>query len=997
MKQPLKLQFEASLDYQSRAVDSVVDLFEGQPTQQSLFTVTSWNEKGGQGFMFTETGIGNRLELSHQQVLENLQKVQLWNDLPQSSSLNELDFDIEMETGTGKTYVYIKSMLELNRQYGFTKFIIVVPSIAIKEGVYKSLEITRDHFASLYDNQPYDFFVYDSSNLNQVRSFATADHLSIIIINIDAFRRAFTDPEKETKANIIHRPNEKLQGMKPIQLIQETNPIVIIDEPQSVDTTPKSREAIKSLNPLMIFRYSATHVQKHQLLYRLDAVDAFNMELVKGIEVTNFAAQDEHNQAYLRLVSAKNTGGRITARLEMDKRVKGKVGRTILTISHGQDLYTASGGLDAYEGMLVEEINCTPGQEYILVQGLHEPLRLGVPVGDVDQDLIKSQQIEETIRQHLDKSLQLRDLGIKVLSLFFIDRVANYREYPEGNPPRKGKYARIFEEHFKKLAKRPKYASLFEGRDIDELATRVHDGYFSEDKRGFKDTSGITAADETTYAKIMREKERMLSFGEDLSFIFSHSALREGWDNPNVFQICTLNETSSEVKKRQEIGRGLRLCVNQEGQRQYNPSINILTVMANESYEEFCQKLQKEYEEEGGIRFGVIEPHTFASISWTEENDKTVALGGEASREVFDHFVRMGYIMQDGSVKKKLRQAVEANLVELPDAVSHVKDAIIQRCKKAIQGLPVKKSNDKRVVALNKERYLHPDFKAIWDKIKYKTTYRVKFDSQQLIDDCVQRLQYELTVPSITVKKTTADIKVHEGGVEAQNAFNANVDVVEYDGPLPDVVAALQNSTNLTRRSIVDILVKSGTLRLFKKNPQRYIEEAQRLITFVMRGMMVDGIKYTKIDPDAFYAQELFETEELVGYLEQNMVESHKSIYEYVVYDSVGVEKTFALKMEANPQVRVYAKLPDWFKISTPLGNYNPDWAVVLDDNGRDRLYFVVETKGSTNLADLRGTEGDKIRCGKEHFAALGTDVRFDVARDFDEFVEKVGVQAGEL
>jgi type III restriction enzyme len=992
MKQPLKLQFEADLGYQNQAVNSVVNLLEGQSTRQSLFTVTVPQGKEEQVYMFTETGIGNRLELSREQVLINLQKVQLWNDLPQSTSLNELDFDIEMETGTGKTYVYIKSMLELNKKYGFSKFIVVVPSIAIKEGVYKSLEITKEHFSNLYNNLPYDFFVYDSSKLDQVRSFATADHLSIMIINIDAFRRSFTDPEKESKANIIHRSHDRIQGMKPIHLIQETHPIVIIDEPQSVDTTPKSKEAIASLNPLMIFRYSATHVQKHHLIYRLDAVDAFNMELVKGIEVTSFAAKDEYNQAYLRLVSTRNTRGTIIARLEMNKRSKGKISRSIHTIRHGEDLYEKSGGMDAYEGMLVEEINCTPGQEYILVRGLKAPLFVGQTVGDIDYDLIKSQQIEETIRQHFEKALLFQDLGIKVLSLFFIDRVANYRIYPEDAPPQKGKYALMFEEKFKMLANQPKYRNLYPMEDLDQVAEAVHGGYFSADRKGtFKDTSGKVADDENTYALIMRDKEELLSFDKKLSFIFSHSALREGWDNPNVFQICTLNETGSEIKKRQEIGRGLRLSVNQQGQRQYNPSINILTVMANESYDEFCKQLQTEYEQEGGIRFGVIEKHTFASIAYVDSLGKTVAFGAEASKKVFDHFVMKDYIQQDGTIQDKLRRDLDAGLVELPEGVDYAKEAIIQRCKKAIQGLPVKKSQDKRVVSLRKERLLDPAFQEIWERIKYKTTYRVNFDSQTLIDNCVRRLKEDLVVPSIKVIKTTAQVKIHDGGVEAENAASYTVDNVEYDGPLPDVVAALQNSTNLTRRSIVRVLVNSGRINLFKKNPQRFIEEVQHLITLEMRNLLVDGIKYTKIGPDAFYAQELFETEELVGYLEQNMLESNKSIYEYVVYDSAGVEKTFAQRLEANELVKVYVKLPSWFKVNTPLGTYNPDWAVVIDDDqGQGRLYFVLETKGSTDLEDLRGTEARKIKCGEKHFEALSSDVQFKVEKDFDEFLMKI-------
>ena len=620
----MKLQFDANLEYQEQAVFSVVDLFRGQTPKQSNFTVSLYDAMEGQGTLFTSTGIGNKLELDEEDILNNLKDVQLRNGMKQSTVLEhgKYDFDIEMETGTGKTYVYLRTIFELNKAYGFTKFIIVVPSIAIKEGVKKSLDITKEHFDMLYDNTPYDYFVYDSGKLSQVRDFAVADNIQIMVINIDAFRKSFTDPEKENKANLIHRTNDKMNGMRLIDLIAETNPFVIIDEPQSVDTTPKSKEAIASLNPLCTLRYSATHVDKHNCVYKLDAIDAFNLNLVKQIEVASFSSTDYHNRAYMLLKSVDNKKSPITAKIEIDALVKGEVKRKVVTVKQGSDLSEKlSGNRAIYEGYIVDEIYCEKGEEYVSFTMKSEILRIGRAVGEFDDIAVKEQQIRKTIEEHLNKELVFSGKGVKVLSLFFIDRVANYRYYDDDGNAHKGRYAELFEKHYKELIQRPKYKKLIESGVISDDETVVHNGYFSVDKKGvFKDTNGTTTSDDDAYNLIMKDKEKLLSFDSKLQFIFSHSALREGWDNPNVFQICTLNETNSEVKKRQEIGRGLRLCVNQKGERLHGSSINTLTVMANESYDEFAKKLQTEYEKDEGIRFGFIEKHTFANIPVTNDN-----------------------------------------------------------------------------------------------------------------------------------------------------------------------------------------------------------------------------------------------------------------------------------------------------------------------------------------------------------------------------------------
>jgi type III restriction enzyme len=992
----MKIQFDADLDFQAEAIGSVCDLFDGQEICSTLFTVAG--DKAVPLFQSqNDLGIGNRLKLLEEEILANVKRVQLRNGLAPSTVLPGLDFTVEMETGTGKTYVYLRSIFEMNQRYGFTKFIVVVPSVAIKEGVFKALQITEEHFKSLYDNVRYDYFVYDSQKLGDVRNFATSDCIQIMVINIDAFRRSFADPEKEDKANIIHRPHDRMTGSRPIEFIQATNPVVIIDEPQSVDTTEKSREAIASLNPLCTFRYSATHRDKHCQLYRLDAVDAYERRLVKQIEVAGLDVEGGHNRAYIRLISVDNRRSPITARMEIDvaSGSGGKVKRKPVTVKAGDDLFELSGGRDVYDGYIIEDIYCEEGNEYVSFTSRPDIVRLGEKIGDVNDDDFKRLQIRRTIEEHLDKELRLRPQGIKVLSLFFVDKVANYRDYDEEGNPQPGKYAQMFEEEYSQLIRKPKYHILFEGVDLETAADGVHDGYFAIDNKGRVKESrgeGKTQADEGAYQLIMRDKERLLSFESKLKFIFSHSALREGWDNPNVFQICTLNETSSVIKKRQEIGRGLRIAVNQDGERVHGFEVNTLTVMANESYEEFARQLQKEIEEDTGIKFGVVEKHLFASLPVTAKDGPVGHLGVEESERIWSHLLGLEYIDQKGRVQDSLRTALKSDTLDLPEPLPVEVDAVKRILLKVAGQLNVRDANSRTRVNLNKQVYLSPEFKELWDRIKFKTTFRVEFDPEELIQACADEIAKSVMVGKarFVVSKSTVDIT--RGGVAATEVDGSSKVFTydETDVPLPDIVTFLQNETNLTRKSIVEILLRCGKLDHFKRNPQRFIEQVVAIIHQQMRLALVDGIKYERIGDEYYYAQELFEKEELHGYLSKNMFAATRAVYEHIVYDS-DVESQFASSFEKSADVKVYAKLPGWFKIDTPLGTYNPDWAVLLERDGDERLYFVIETKGSLLTGDLRATEQAKIDCGKAHFAALGTNVVFEKAHNYSALQDVVG------
>ncbi|MDW1975666.1 type III restriction-modification system endonuclease [Vibrio sp. Vb1980] len=1044
----MKIKFNPDLAHQNDAINAVVGVFEGQETFQSNFSVSQnalSNEQLGLFAKNNDIGVANALSLLPEELYENTRNVQLINGLPQTETskqaLPSLDFTIEMETGTGKTYVYLRSAFELNQRYGLTKFIIVVPSVAIKEGVYKSLQMTEEHFRKEYKNVQYDYFVYDSSKREQVRNFATNDYIQIMVINIDAFSKSFTDPEKETKANLIHRTDDRLNGMKPIEFIQATNPVVLIDEPQSVASTVNRKKAIESLNPLCTFRYSATLTESFNMLYKLDSIDAYERKLVKQIEVASLEVQDNHNQAYIKLISVDNKKSPITAKVEIDAQTKtGKLQpRKSITVKSGTDLFEAAGGRSVYEGYVINDIYCEEGNEYIDFTSRDDIIELGQSIGEVDLDTYKRLQISKTVEEHLEKELKffkkvttgvdpmdyskvMSQKGIKVLSLFFIDKVANYRGYTKEGVPTQGKFAQWFEEEFTQQLRKPKYRLLYpsiwnkdsSGKSVlneqalKELASSVHNGYFAQDKKkdasgnpqfaesklSAKGEGGKTAADESAYNLIMKDKEKLLSIDEKLRFIFSHSALKEGWDNPNVFQICTLNETNSVMKKRQEIGRGLRLAVDQSGERvPYGFEVNTLTVMANESYEQFVTELQKEIEKEEGIKFGAVEKHQFANIVVSDELDKKEFLGAKKSEEIYQHLADKGYIDKKGKIQDSLKLDLAENSVTLPESVKEHTDAILATLTKVSKGLSIKKHEEKKTASLRedngKQVVLGDDFKALWDRIKYKTTYRVDFSIGELVDKCINEIRASVAVASAKFEYKKVKVAVTEAELET---FDEESKIQYYRNrnfQLPDVVTYLESHTNLTRKTVVQILLGLGDkLEAFKNNPQRFIELAGEVIRKQMRLAIVDGISYHRIGDEDYYAQELFQEEELTGYL-KNMVEANKSVYDYIICDS-DTEFEFAEKLETSSDVKLYAKLPGWFKIDTPLGSYNPDWAVLIDkeDGLGDQLYFVVETKSSIFSDDLRASEQAKINCGIAHFEALSKDRNGNALENPAKFVK---------
>jgi len=992
----MKIQFESDLNYQNSAINSIVNIFENQNICQSNFSVSKITNNLFHS-IDNELGIGNRLELLDEELLTNIQKIQLKNGLAQSKKLKSMDFSVEMETGTGKTYVYLKSIFKLNEKYGFTKFIIVVPSIAIKEGTKKTLEITEEHFKSIFKNVNYDYFIYDSSNLEQVRDFATSSDIRIMVINIDAFKKSFTDPTKNTKANIIHRKNDRLNGQKPIEFIASTNPIVIIDEPQSVDNTKKAKEAIETLNPLCRLRYSATHIDKYNLMYKLDSIDAYEQKLVKQIEVANVKLDEAHNSAYIKVISIKANPR--SAKVEIDINNKGKTSRKTITINSRSDLYELSKGRAVYDGYTINDIYIEEGNEYIEF-GNGVVVKRGEVVGDIDNDSIKRLQIRKTIEEHLDKELRLNPKGIKVLSLFFIDKVSNYRQYDEDKNPINGKFANWFEEEYLAISKKPKYKNLFEDiKNLDDDVKTIHNGYFSKDKKGiFKDSKSNVKGelrgnkdDEDTFSLIMKDKEKLLSFKSPLRFIFSHSALKEGWDNPNVFQICTLNETNSVMKKRQEIGRGLRICVNQEGERVQGFDVNTLTVMANESYEDFARGLQEEIEKEEGIKFGVIEKHYFANITVEKEDGELEYFGATNSENLFKYLLEKEYIDKRGKVQNSLKLDIKEDKFELPTQYENLRDEITSKIVKIAGTSLVKDANEKITIKLNKEVFVGEDFKELWEKIKYKTTYRVDFDIEKLIDECAKRIENEATVGKIKYLYSKATNKITKVGVQIDedSLKEQYIDSEIIDYKLPDIVTYLQNETKLMRKDIVDILIKSNKLQSFKNNPQKFIDKVIEIIKKTMSIFIVDGIKYQKIGDEFYYAQECFEEKELSGYLSTNLIKNSekKSIYDYTIYDS-DIEKSFAKKFNDSDNVKLFTKLPSWFKINTPLGGYNPDWAVLIEKDNEERLYFVVESKGSDLGLDIKNMEKAKIDCGKEHFKAISDDIEFVQSDTFENLKE---------
>lgn len=1053
----MKLKFK-NQDFQTDAVNAVVDLFAGQEKTRSTFSVVEEKQLS----LMNDLGIGNALYIDEKAISDNMHAVQKQNKLPMTELraaegnggvASRYQFCIEMETGTGKTYVYIKTIFELNRKYGFTKFIIVVPSVAIREGVYKSFEITKEHFGLQYDNVPCRYFIYNSAKLSDVRQFATSANIEIMIINIDAFKKA---------ENIINQAQDKLNGETAMRYIQDTNPIVIIDEPQSVDNTAKAKEAIASLNPLCVLRYSATHREKINLLYRLTPVDAYQMGLVKQISVSSNQVSGGFNQPYVRLVSVSNDKG-FRAKVEMDVRGKdGKVSRRTVTVKPGDDLFLLSGERELYEGYSIAGIDCTPEYEHIEF-GNTEEVALGKAIGDIDENIVKRAQIRRTIEAHLDKELRYTDKGIKVLSLFFIDKVDKYR-HEDGTP---GIYAQMFEECYLELLAKPKYAPIRERFAAD--VSKVHNGYFSQDKKGrLKDTKGDTLADDDTYNTIMRDKEWLLSFECPLRFIFSHSALKEGWDNPNVFQVCTLIDQKSTFTCRQKVGRGLRLCVNQDGERIEDKNINILHVMANESFAEFADTLQKEIEDETGVKFGVLQLDLFAGMVYEDkheiertitseqvqqiistvetvmpnaENKPSVAdvrralaehqvefaaelapvlpkvqeileksepkelvsveslsnvsyietvteekeVTYEDAQELMAHFESKGYITSSGKMKDTMKNALKNGTLDLPEKYEAARQRFESIITNADRKPPVRDASRDVVVRINKQVMISPEFLELWSKIKQKTAYRVSIDTDTLIENSVKALKDMPAIPKTRLVSQTADIHIENAGISHTEREMRTVDIADSYQSLPDLITAISDETLLTPATVNEILVRSGRLDDFLNNPETFLERATEIIKNNRHALAIDGISYIKLDGQEYYAQEIFDTEEFIANLDRNAVKVDHSVYDYIVYDSSSIERPFAVALDNDPDVKMFFKIPDRFKIETPIGTYNPDWAVYLTKNGEEKLYFVLETKGSTSFMDLRTREQLKIHCGKKHFEALDNGIELQVATDWNE------------
>ena len=996
----MKLKF-VDQPYQTDAVNAICDIFEGCEVKDSLFTVEINKNKEYKQNEMVELdldgenvsyyiGHSNKVSIDDFTMLENVQKIQEHNDIQMAKNLQNKNFSIEMETGTGKTYVYTKTILELNKRYGFTKFIIVVPSIAIKEGVNSSLNATKEHFMEKYDNVVYNHFIYDSNHLDRIKNFATSTDIEIMIINIDAFRKSFTDPSKESKANLIHRTSEQTDDLKPIDLIAGINPIVIIDEPQSVDNTAKSKEAIASLHPLCTLRYSATHKELYNLMYRLTPVDAYHENLVKHIEVASITSNDTSTKPYVKLLSVSDKNG-YSCRLEiyLNNKKTGVIDKKTVTAKTRDDLWELSNEVDYYKdcGYIIDNIDCFEGEESVSFSN-GEIVHIGETIGNVDDSVIKKSQIRQTIEMHLDKELHYNKQGIKVLSLFFIDEVAKYRDYDREDE--KGDYQRWFEEEYTKLINKPKYKKLKE--DYGEDPTVVHDGYFAQDGKGrVKNSNGTTNDDETTYQLIMKDKERLLSFDEPIRFIFSHSALKEGWDNPNVFQVCTLVETKDTMTKRQKIGRGLRLCVNQDGERVLEPKYNTLSVIANESYREFADTLQHELEKDN-FKFGVVEPISFTNIAVKQHDGSTVELTQAESIEIFDYLFKNDYLTSKGKATNKYYQYKNNDKFVLPDKYESFTPKVMKRIDNLSREIEIRDASTKIPVKLDKEVQLSPEFIALWDKIKQKTVYTINMDMDKLKSEAIEKIKNmpRIKADRIDSQITNVDI-TKQGVIDARHQVRDLGLVYEFEQmTYPDFIRRLQDSTGLLRKTIIEIVSKSERLKDFYVNPEEWIKQVSKILLSVKKENLTEGIKYEKADE--YYEQDfIFNDEELYGYKDRNLLEidttKKKNVYDHVIYDSQ-IERDFAIDAENDDDVVLYAKLPSRFKIDTPIGNYNPDWAVVLDTEDGEKLYFVAETKGTDIIDDLKGAEKKKILCGRKHFEVIDTGIKYEVVKELKTLKE---------
>lgn len=1008
--------------FQADAAKAVVDVFAGQP----YLTPTYMMDRGS-GYIqqsLTDdvdfTGWSNQKivpELNDQLILEHLQKIQRANQIAPSKKLEGrsegFNLTIEMETGVGKTYTYIKTMYELNRAYGWSKFIIVVPSIAIREGVYKSFEMTQEHFAEEYGKK-IRFFIYNSTQLTEIDRFASDSSINVMIINSQAFNAKGKDARR------IYMKLDEFRSRRPIDIIAKTNPIMIIDEPQSVEGK-QTKENLKQFNPMLTLRYSATHKSDsiYNMVYRLDALEAYNKRLVKkiavkGITETGSTATD----SYLYLESINLSKGDPTATLQFEmKMASGQPKKKSKIVREGDNLYDYSNGLEEYKnGFVVSHIDGRD-DSVEFINGIK--IYAGDVVGAVDEDQLRRIQIRETILSHLQRERQLFYKGIKVLSLFFIDEVANYREYDAANQPMNGKYATMFEEEYEDILSNWQL-TLGEDDYLQYLkaipAAKTHAGYFSVDGKGKMINSKVgrkeTMSDDVSaYELIMKNKELLLDRDPKKSpvrFIFSHSALREGWDNPNVFQICTLKQSSSDVRKRQEVGRGLRLCVNQNGERMdINAlgndvhNVNVLTVIASESYDSFAKGLQSEMAEAVADRPKKVTQELFVDhIVKDDKGNEFVITRDVASAIHFDLIVN-GYINKIGELTDKYYEDKANGEIKIADEakdfsadVIGIIDSIYDS--KAMQPENARSNNVE--LQVDDEKLNSKEFKALWSKINAKSVYVVDFDTDELIKKSIASLDSKLRVAKIYFKVETGAmdtikskedlmagasfVKEESGSYGVRVAANSNV---KYD-----LIGKLVDETGLTRKAIIAILqgIQPFVFDQFKDNPEEFITKAAQLINDQKATAIVEHITYDVLDEQ--YGTDIFTDPTIKGKLGVNAMKAKKHLYDHIVYDSTN-ERDFATDLDTNTDVAVYVKLPDGFYISTPVGHYNPDWAIAFYEGSVKHIYFVAETKGSMNSMQLRLIEESKIHCAREHFKAISNgNVVYDVVDSYKSLMEKV-------
>lgn len=1024
------------LQYQLDAVKAVTDVFKGQPnTKLSQYTRDIGklsNPQGQQMRLFGEGSdltlatddedyaIGyanNPIQIDDNEALHNIQDVQERENIKRDTNLikklSPLDLDVEMETGTGKTYVYIRTIFELNKLYGFSKFIIMVPSIAIREGVKKSFKMTENHFYQIYQKKA-TYFIYNSSNLSLIDSFAKSNSIQVMIIN----SQAFNSSTKENRN--IYKELETFQSRRPIDVIKKTNPILILDEPQKL-SGKKTTESIKNFNPLFTINYSATHKEHHNLVYVLDALDAYNQKLVKKIQVKAITVSNikgTNDYLYLEDIILQNAGNP-KIRLSFYKNTKNGIKEVTETLDKGDNIYNASGELTIYKNRyIIDEIDYISGTVKLL-NGKY--LKKGEVYGDDSQKAIREAQIRETIKSHFDKEAENFKKGIKTLSLFFIDEVVKYRDYDK--PDEKGEYARYFEKEYQaQLNSRlisesnPAYVDYLKKYSPDQ----VHKGYFSIDKKTGHSIDTTKEDDEnntSAYDLILKNKERLLSFDEPTRFIFSHSALREGWDNPNIFQICTLRNTNSEIQKRQEIGRGLRIALNQNGTRQDLSvlgkeffDVNKLTVIANDSYDNFVRGLQEEYRQNIYERPSKADEQYFLSkfIINCETGEKT-QISKEQSHSIYRWLLKNDYIDDNDNVTDKFKEDLSKDSVEsLPIELIPYKESIINLVSKVGTKGEIDIENGNKPVINNSlnSNFKTKEFQELWNNINHKYSYRVSFDSNELIENCINsikanltsvtRLKYNVVTGQQNNQITKMDLdNKNSFSQERSGSYSENIDASHSTSTKYDLIYNIAKKTNLIRKTVSKILIGTKeTLRFFRENPEEYINKVSELINQQKASVIVNHISYYPME-DRFESDIFNESHK--DFDSNKVFESKKAIQDYVFVDGNAkngnsIEMNFAKQLEAQKDVKVYAKLPSKFYIPTPMGKYTPDWAIVFENDKSREIYFIAETKGSLDSLELRAVEQGKINCAKSLYNKEGSKLHYEQVTKFDDLYNSIKI-----